>query len=95
MDQAEVYRQVLTAIVKGKVNAFGKVAITKAREVGSLTIDDAGNAIAIAGDPVSAIERLLEIYKRQAGDVAVKSARMHVARILAAHPGLRLPAELC
>lgn len=95
MDQAEVYRQVLTAIVKGKVNAFGKVAITKAREVGSLTIDDAGNAIAIAGDPVSAIEQLLAIYKRQAGDVAVKSARMHVARILAAHPGLRLPAELC
>lgn len=94
MDHAEAYRQVLTAIIKGKVNAFGKVAIASAREVEAVTVDDTGTALAIVGDPVSAIERLLSIYKRQTGDVAVKTARLHVARVLAAHPGLRLPADL-
>lgn len=94
MDDAEAYKQVVTAIIKGKVNAFGKVAIAKARAVACVTVDDTGNALAITGDPVSAIEQLLSIYRRQAGDVAVTSARMHIARVLAAHPGLRLPVEL-
>ncbi|MBI3341677.1 hypothetical protein HY024_00985 [Candidatus Curtissbacteria bacterium] len=65
------YQSLLSDLVKKQMVMLGPgVAISKARQVGALTVTEAGDVTAISGDAQAALKELANQYMSLSGDIA-------------------------
>jgi len=68
------YLSLLTEIIAKQAVILGPdIAIVKARNVGGLTVDDAGNVTSIDGNPGEVVQKLIDEYVELSGQI-IKSA---------------------
>ena len=80
------YQGLLTDLVKKQMIMLGPgVAISKARKVSALTVADDGVVTAIAGDPQSALNQLVQQYMNLSGQIAQAT----LASLLAKYPDIQ------
>lgn len=71
MANTEEYQSLLSDLIKKQMVMLGpSVAITKARKVSSLTVDETGAVAAISGDPQAALKALASEYMNLSGQIA-------------------------
>lgn len=94
MENEQGYKEILAAIIKNKMKIFGQLALKIARTSGGMDIDDKGGVIAITGEPVKVVEKLLYSYIQLSGRVAIFNARISILNIKKKYPGIKLPEML-
>jgi hypothetical protein len=93
----QAYCEFLSELIAWNTRLYGRVALSRAREVPGLGIEgEPGRVTRIDGDPVVAIEALLKQFERMGGKVSTIQARGIIRQLdlLARYPDLELPAAL-
>ncbi len=89
------YTDLLEAIIRKQASVLGMaVAVRRARSVSGLEVQDDGKVTGIPGDPVSALEHVVEQYKALSGSMGVDFCRQAAAGWSKTHPGTKLPSLL-
>lgn len=94
MGSNEDYKVLISVIMKGKMNSFGKLAADKANEVTGLEVDASGAVVTLEGNPTVVLAELLAAFQQIAGKAAIFSAKLHARTFLKEHPDLDVPKEL-
>lgn len=91
-----LYRNLLTEILRGKLELFGEVALRRARGVSGLRVGDDGRVLHVDGDGLATLLEVLLVFERLSGRASTISARTVVRRMGLAdrHPDLELPPSL-
>ncbi len=80
------YKNLLSDLIKKQMVMLGpSVALSKARKVTSLTVDDSGEVSAISGDPQEALKALAGEYMALSGQIA----QMTLDSLLEKYPGIK------
>ena len=80
------YKNLLTDLIKKQMVMLGpSVALSKARKVIGLTVDDSGQVSAISGDPQEALKALAGEYMALSGQIA----QMTLDSLLEKYPGIK------
>ncbi|MCL6472278.1 MAG: hypothetical protein K6T91_05635 [Firmicutes bacterium] len=74
MDKQQIYKEMITDIVKKKFSLYGQALVSKISATGLVNLSPDGEVIAISGDPKKALEGVLGVFKEIAGNVGVTSA---------------------
>lgn len=86
MAAQDQHRAVISEIIAKQAVILGpEIAILKARNVPGLKIDEAGKVLDIKGDPVEALNKLIDVYVDLSGQI-VKST---LASIFSKYPGVK------
>jgi hypothetical protein len=88
---SDVYAQIVEKIIKGQEAVIGPVAVEQAQRVEQLSIDWAKHEVSISGDPVKAIDALIDVYKELFGQISVEVSKEAAASILGQLPAEGLP----
>jgi hypothetical protein len=94
MENEAAYKEILEAIIHGKILSFGQMAIDKTNETKGIEIDSDGKIIRIIGDPSAIIHEILASFEKISGKTSSIAARIAAADIIKKNVGLTLPAEL-
>ncbi|MEX2027995.1 MAG: hypothetical protein WD988_00665 [Candidatus Curtissbacteria bacterium] len=80
------YKNLLSDLIKKQMVMLGPgVALSKARKVSSLTVDEAGQVSAISGNPQEALRALAGEYMALSGQIA----QMTLDSLLEKYPGIK------
>lgn len=80
------YQNLFSDLIKKQMVMLGPgVALSKARKVAGLTVDDFGTVTAIAGDPQEALKSLAGEYMALSGQIA----QMTLDSLLEKYPGIK------
>ncbi|MDI6715777.1 MAG: hypothetical protein QME63_02385 [Actinomycetota bacterium] len=74
MDKQQIFKEMISEIIKKKFSLYGQVLITKISSTGTINISPSGEVIAINTDPKRALESILNVFKEISGNVGVTSA---------------------
>ncbi len=86
MASEDEYKSLLSDLVKKQMVMLGPaVAISKARKVVALTVDDSGTVSAIAGEPQAALKQLAQEYMNLSGQIAQTT----LESLLEKYPGIK------
>lgn len=94
MENEQAYKELLTAIIKNKMNIFGKLALKIVKSSGGMTVNDEGEVIFIHDEPIKVIERLLKEFFELSGRASTFNARIAVLPIRRKYPDLKIPLSL-
>lgn len=84
--------EMMDAVIKKEKEIIGKAAITIARRVEGLSVDDSGKIIDCTMPEDDAFSRLVDEYVKMMGDVTFTIVSMAIAPIIAPHcPKLKPP----
>ncbi len=90
----QAYKKVIEKIIARQVELVGTLAVSKAKSVIGLEIDDQGKVMAISGAPLLIIHNLLLKYEEVAGKVATMVSKIAITGLKKEYPGLELPPKL-
>jgi len=90
----DVYSQIAESIIRHQEAIIGPIAIEQAEQVSELKIDWGHHQVTVTGDPVAAIDSLVQGYKQLFGQVSVEVSKEAAASLVGRlHPD-RLPQTL-
>ncbi len=90
----DVYIEVLTAIVQRFFKLIGEPAITLARRVYGLHVDDNGNVTGFQGEGMVVVQGLVVEYMTLLGSVAVPLTRRAIDPARQRNPDVKMPGLL-
>lgn len=97
MRDVQAYCEFLSQVIAWNARLYGKAALVKAREVPGLGIEgELGRVTRIEGNPVMAVEALLQQFERVGGKISTIQARgiLRQLKLLDRYPGLEIPPVL-
>ena len=94
MPDDPVYHQVINKIIERQIGLLGPLAVTKAKNVVGLQVNDAGQVVSITGNPILVIHNLVLKYEEVVGRAAIPVCKAAVLEFRTAHPELELPPRL-
>lgn len=93
MTNLDIYKELLSEIIKSKVVTFGDLAVKKVRHIGALKLDSAGNVTDITGDPIAVLREVLLKFEELSGKTSTIFSKSIIKAIKDKHPDLDLPKE--
>ncbi|MFL5303212.1 MAG: hypothetical protein ACJ79R_23025 [Anaeromyxobacteraceae bacterium] len=93
MRDATAYQEFLSDFLARKVEMFGHVAVTRAREIRGLEFDAQNRVLALGEDPFATVEAVLHSFERLTGRASnvTAHASLRALNLVARYPGLELP----
>jgi len=94
---SQAYTEFLSQFVAWNMRLYGKAALVKAREIPGLSIEgEEARVTRIDGDPVLAVEAMLQAFERIGGKVSTIQARgiVRQLKLLERYPELEVPPAL-
>jgi len=90
----DIYAQIVESIIRHQEAIIGPVAVEQAQHVTGLQIDWGHHQVTVVGDPVHAIDNLVQSYKQLFGQISVEVSKEAASSLLGRlHPD-RLPQTL-
>ncbi len=93
MTTEEIYKELLTEIIKSKMKLFGDLVVNKIRSIKNLFVDLNGNVTSISGDPEIILREVLQEYRKLSGEFANILAKVIMIGIMQKYPDFNLPEE--
>lgn len=90
----DLYSQIVKKIIEKQVSIMGPFAVSRAEVVEQLKVDWANQEVNIEGDPLTAIDELVEQYEELFGRIAVETSKEAASVLLAKLSTDQLPASL-
>ena len=93
MTTEEIYKELLTEIIKSKMKLFGDLVVNKIRSIKNLFVDLNGNVTSISGDPEIILREVLQEYRKLSGEFANILAKVIMIGRMQKYPDFNLPEE--
>lgn len=89
------YEEIAQAIIQKQMLVIGgSIALSRARKVNGLEVDEGGNVKKISDNAVPALEELVIQYSELLGPAGISFAKDAALPVIAKNPGLLLPRSL-
>ncbi|MEM5794348.1 MAG: hypothetical protein QXS48_01100 [Candidatus Aenigmatarchaeota archaeon] len=87
------YKVLISTLIKCEEKIVGKVAITIAKEIEGLEIDNKGNVVKVVNGE-EAFDALYQEYKKYGFGLVTAIIKPHIKEVLKKYPNLKIPEEL-